>query len=143
MLVLDLEADANDWAMHPANHRTEPEDIGLTSEKPRSTSSTPQALPVSQKGVTVEHGKCSAVVFSYTRLALYFGDGGQLVSIPFFAFDFSVWELWGALLHGGELAVVPQITTPARPLIDLPVSRRQRHYGSQSNAGEIANFAVL
>ncbi|SNT64754.1 nonribosomal peptide synthetase DhbF, partial [Streptosporangium subroseum] len=24
-----------------------------------------------------------------------------------FAFDFSVWELWGALLHGGRLVVVP------------------------------------
>src|SRR5207302_6330316 len=23
------------------------------------------------------------------------------------AFDFSVWELWGALLHGGRLVVVP------------------------------------
>jgi aryl carrier-like protein len=25
-----------------------------------------------------------------------------------FAFDFSVWEIWGALLHGGRLVVVPQ-----------------------------------
>ena len=24
-----------------------------------------------------------------------------------YAFDFSVWELWGALLHGGRLVVVP------------------------------------
>jgi len=23
------------------------------------------------------------------------------------AFDFSVWEIWGALLHGGRLVVVP------------------------------------
>ncbi|MFT7840503.1 amino acid adenylation domain-containing protein [Saccharothrix sp. BKS2] len=29
------------------------------------------------------------------------------------AFDFSVWELWGALLHGGRLVVVPQRTTRA------------------------------
>ncbi len=26
------------------------------------------------------------------------------------AFDFSVWEIWGALLHGGRIAVVPQET---------------------------------
>ena len=24
------------------------------------------------------------------------------------AFDFSVWEIWGALLHGGRLVVVPE-----------------------------------
>ena len=24
-----------------------------------------------------------------------------------FAFDFSVWEIWGALLHGGRLVIVP------------------------------------
>ncbi len=24
-----------------------------------------------------------------------------------YAFDFSVWEIWGALLHGGRLVVVP------------------------------------
>jgi len=27
------------------------------------------------------------------------------------AFDFSVWEIWGALLYGGRLAVVPWLTT--------------------------------
>ena len=28
------------------------------------------------------------------------------------AFDFSVWELWGALLHGGRIVVVPYSVTP-------------------------------
>ena len=28
--------------------------------------------------------------------------------MPFVAFDFSVWEIWGALLHGGRLVVVPE-----------------------------------
>ena len=27
------------------------------------------------------------------------------------AFDFSVWEIWGALLHGGRLVVVPEAVT--------------------------------
>src|SRR5262249_1028748 len=27
-----------------------------------------------------------------------------------FAFDFSVWEIWGAFIYGGKLVVVPQIT---------------------------------
>jgi acyl transferase domain-containing protein len=29
------------------------------------------------------------------------------------AFDFSVWEIWGALMHGGRLVVVPHATTRA------------------------------
>ncbi len=28
-----------------------------------------------------------------------------------YAFDFSVWEIWGALLHGGRLVVVPEPMT--------------------------------
>ena len=28
-----------------------------------------------------------------------------------YAFDFSVWEIWGALLHGGRLVVVPESVT--------------------------------
>ena len=30
-----------------------------------------------------------------------------------FAFDFSVWEIWGALLHGGRLVVVPHAVSRA------------------------------
>ncbi|MFD7168125.1 non-ribosomal peptide synthetase family protein [Streptomyces violascens] len=30
-----------------------------------------------------------------------------------YAFDFSVWEIWGSLLHGGHLVVVPQWATRA------------------------------
>ena len=28
-----------------------------------------------------------------------------------YAFDFSVWEMWGALLYGGRLVVVPKVIT--------------------------------
>src|SRR5262249_25649208 len=42
-----------------------------------------------------------------------------------YAFDFSVWELWGALLHGGRLVVVPRelVRDPDR-FLDLLVERR-------------------
>ncbi|WP_449066715.1 AMP-binding protein, partial [Planomonospora algeriensis] len=58
------------------------------------------------KGVVVTHG-------SVTRLLActqgWFGFGPEDVWTLFhsYAFDFSVWELWGALLHGGRLVVVP------------------------------------
>ncbi|HEY0640037.1 MAG TPA: amino acid adenylation domain-containing protein [Pseudonocardiaceae bacterium] len=58
------------------------------------------------KGVVVSHGAVTRL-FSATRH--WFGFGGDDVWTLFhsYAFDFSVWELWGALLHGGRLVVVP------------------------------------
>ncbi|WP_165226314.1 amino acid adenylation domain-containing protein [Aquisphaera insulae] len=58
------------------------------------------------KGVPVTHANVDRL-FSATRH--WFGFGGSDVWTLFhsFAFDFSVWEIWGALLHGGTLVVVP------------------------------------
>jgi amino acid adenylation domain-containing protein len=55
----------------------------------------------------VEHGN---VVRLFRSAAARFDFGAQDVWTLFhsFAFDFSVWEIWGALLHGGRLVVVPQ-----------------------------------
>jgi acyl-coenzyme A synthetase/AMP-(fatty) acid ligase/aryl carrier-like protein len=41
------------------------------------------------------------------------------------AFDFSVWEMWGALLHGGRLVVVPY-TTSRSPDAFLSLLARER-----------------
>jgi non-ribosomal peptide synthetase component F len=32
-------------------------------------------------------------------------------AVSLFAFDFSVWELWGALLYGGRLVIVPHLVS--------------------------------
>ncbi|WP_329101148.1 amino acid adenylation domain-containing protein [Micromonospora sp. NBC_01699] len=59
------------------------------------------------KGVTVTHGN---VVGLFAGAAGLFGgfDGADVWSwFHSAAFDFSVWELWGALLHGGRVVVVP------------------------------------
>ncbi|WP_304442407.1 AMP-binding protein, partial [Mycobacterium sp. E3247] len=58
------------------------------------------------KGVAVTHRNVTQL---FEALA---GDGllaaGQVWSqCHSLAFDFSVWEIWGALLHGGHLVVVP------------------------------------
>ncbi|MBW8879247.1 MAG: amino acid adenylation domain-containing protein, partial [Acidobacteria bacterium] len=57
------------------------------------------------KGVVVRHGNALRL-FSATER--WFGFGPQDVWTLFhsYAFDFSVWEIWGALLHGGRLVVV-------------------------------------
>ena len=36
------------------------------------------------------------------------GPGQVWTQCHSYAFDFSVWEIWGALLHGGRLVVVPE-----------------------------------
>ncbi|WP_444541855.1 AMP-binding protein, partial [Actinomadura citrea] len=40
-----------------------------------------------------------------------FGPGDVWTLFHSYAFDFSVWELWGSLLYGGRLVVVPYLTS--------------------------------
>src|SRR5258708_10971641 len=49
------------------------------------------------------------VVRLFAATETWFQFNGKDVSTLFHscAFDFSVWEIWGALLHGGRLVVVP------------------------------------
>jgi amino acid adenylation domain-containing protein/FkbM family methyltransferase len=58
------------------------------------------------KGVAVTHGNV-ARLFATTDPEFGFGPGDVWTLFHSFAFDFSVWEIWGALLNGGRLVVVP------------------------------------
>ncbi|MEU9166475.1 amino acid adenylation domain-containing protein [Streptomyces sp. NPDC048420] len=58
------------------------------------------------KGVAVPHGNVVRL-FESTRHWFDFGPDDVWTLFHSYAFDFSVWELWGALLHGGTLVVVP------------------------------------
>ncbi|HEX7242949.1 MAG TPA: amino acid adenylation domain-containing protein, partial [Longimicrobiaceae bacterium] len=62
------------------------------------------------KGVQVEH---HSVVRLFRATEEWFGFGPDDVWTLFhsYAFDFSVWEAWGALLYGGRLVVVPAATS--------------------------------
>ncbi|HSF42279.1 MAG TPA: amino acid adenylation domain-containing protein, partial [Thermoanaerobaculia bacterium] len=62
------------------------------------------------KGVLVDHANV-ARLFAATRP--WFGFDAQDVWTLFhsYAFDFSVWEIWGALLHGGRLVLVPWLAS--------------------------------
>ncbi|HEX7243484.1 MAG TPA: amino acid adenylation domain-containing protein, partial [Longimicrobiaceae bacterium] len=58
------------------------------------------------KGVQVTHA--SAVrLFRATEDRFGFGERDVWTLFHSYAFDFSVWEMWGALLYGGRLVVVP------------------------------------
>jgi amino acid adenylation domain-containing protein len=58
------------------------------------------------KGVGVTHRNVVGL-FSATGGLFAFEQGDVWSWFHSFAFDFSVWELWGALLHGGRVVVVP------------------------------------
>ncbi|MCZ8045763.1 MAG: amino acid adenylation domain-containing protein, partial [Microcystis sp. LE19-41.2A] len=62
------------------------------------------------KGVLVNH---SNVVRLFAATDAWYNFSSQDVWSLFhsYAFDFSVWEMWGALLYGGRLVVVPYLVT--------------------------------
>ncbi len=58
------------------------------------------------KGVQISHANVVRL-FPATQPWFGFDEGDVWTLFHSYAFDFSVWEIWGALLHGGCLVVVP------------------------------------
>ncbi|AMM92982.1 peptide synthetase [Peribacillus simplex] len=58
------------------------------------------------KGVMVEHHNVIRL-FKSTECWYQFDEKDTWTLFHSYAFDFSVWEVWGALLYGGRLVVVP------------------------------------
>ncbi|TKS95589.1 non-ribosomal peptide synthetase, partial [Streptomyces galbus] len=71
------------------------------------------------KGVVVAHRNV-ARLFDATRKWFGFGPDDVWTLFHSYAFDFSVWELFGALLHGGRLVVVPyEVSRTPGAFLDL------------------------
>ncbi|EOZ9294095.1 TPA: amino acid adenylation domain-containing protein [Serratia marcescens] len=66
------------------------------------------------KGVMVEHRQV-ARLFSATNAWFNFSVADRWCLFHSFAFDFSVWEIWGAWLYGGQLFIVPQAIARSAP----------------------------
>ena len=60
------------------------------------------------KGVVVTHQNVARLLGA-TAHWFDFGPDDVWTLFHSYAFDFSVWELWGALLHGSRLVVVPYL----------------------------------
>ena len=60
----------------------------------------------SPKGSLLSHRNVVGL-FAATSSLFHFNEQDSWTLFHSYAFDFSVWELWGALLHGGRLVIVP------------------------------------
>ncbi|MFI5777660.1 amino acid adenylation domain-containing protein [Nocardia sp. NPDC051570] len=76
------------------------------------------------KGVIIQHAN---VVRLFSTTARWFDFGPHDVWTMFhsYSFDFAVWEMWGALLRGGRVVVVPsEISRSAESFADLLVREK-------------------
>ncbi|MER7274098.1 amino acid adenylation domain-containing protein [Dactylosporangium sp. NPDC000244] len=76
------------------------------------------------KGVQVEHHSVLRL-FEQTRSWFGYGPDDVWTMVHSASFDFSVWELWGALLHGGTLVVVPTEATRSPQLFRELLARER------------------
>ncbi|HYX23609.1 MAG TPA: amino acid adenylation domain-containing protein, partial [Thermoanaerobaculia bacterium] len=71
------------------------------------------------KGVLITHGNVVRL-FDATEPWFRFAERDVWTLFHSYAFDFSVWEIWGALLHGGRLVIVPwEVSRSPELFLDL------------------------
>jgi len=76
------------------------------------------------KGVQITHANVCRL-FTATAATVKPTEDDVWTLFHSYAFDFSVWELWGPLLHGGRLVVVPwSVARSADDFLDLLVRER-------------------
>lgn len=105
LTVVVLDDDV--WQQQPSDN-INPATLGLMSHHLAyiiyTSGSTGQP-----KGVMVEHRNVTRLLAATTSL-FEFDHDDVWTLFHSYAFDFSVWELWGALAYGGRLVVVPALT---------------------------------
>src|SRR5258708_12163254 len=76
------------------------------------------------KGVMVTHGNVTRLLDA-TREWFHFSAKDVWTFFHSYAFDFSVWEIWGALLHGGRLVIaLKMVTRSPAEFLELLVEQR-------------------
>ena len=101
MVVLCVDTDAASFAREPAYDLVSQVDTDQLAYVIYTSGSTgrPKGTPLTHRNVLR--------LFDATQPWFDFGADDVWTLFHSCAFDFSVWELWGALLYGGRLVVVP------------------------------------
>ncbi len=90
--------DVDDEAWHAPAPVAEPDNLAYVIYTSGSTGQP--------KGVLITHANVSRL-FDASDIWFQFSRDDVWSLFHSYAFDFSVWEIWGALLYGGRLVVVP------------------------------------
>ena len=98
-MVIDVERPRVDAQPSTALPAPAPDDIAYLIYTSGTT-----GVP---KGVAVTHHNVTQL-FESLQIGLRLAPGQVWTQCHSYAFDVSVWEIWGALLHGGRLVVVPE-----------------------------------
>ncbi|WP_048442096.1 amino acid adenylation domain-containing protein, partial [Caenimonas sp. SL110] len=103
--VVCIDEGAAEWECQPSTDPamlSGPEDLAYVIYTSGSTGQP--------KGVQITHRNVMRL-FAATQDWFRFDQADVWSVFHSFAFDFSVWELWGALIHGGRAVIVPQLVS--------------------------------
>jgi amino acid adenylation domain-containing protein/non-ribosomal peptide synthase protein (TIGR01720 family) len=101
-VVIHVDDEAGEMVTALPAPASDPDDIAYVIYTSGSTG-TPKGVAVTNRNVLR--------LFSATDPWFRFDERDVWTLFHSFAFDFSVWEIWGALLHGGTLVVVPWLVS--------------------------------
>ncbi|TXS49730.1 non-ribosomal peptide synthetase [Streptomyces sp. OR43] len=107
-LLIDLDAEAETLAALPATDPGVPGDLDRLAYVIHTSGSSgrPKGVLVPHRGVANLFAAAADFRFDHTDVWTLFHS---------YAFDFSVWEMWGPLVHGGKLVLVEARETLSPP----------------------------
>ena len=103
LAVVELDEAVLSWRQQPESN---PDAAGWSEASASAYVIYTSGSTGRPKGVVVTHQNV-ARLFSATEELFRFNGEDIWTLFHSYAFDFSVWEMWGALLYGGRIEVVP------------------------------------